>query len=132
MSNERVAGELDFMLQHIGFETDYYHPDSGNLQLSLQTIDAYENEKGCAEIFFQNTTGEGFSSQHLLDWFLAQTRTTIADYLPPKGVAKEGGCCVTLPIKFREGHFHMRMAAGAADLKTLKLYVRISACPRTP
>ncbi|MEE9545011.1 MAG: hypothetical protein V3V55_05400 [Rhodospirillales bacterium] len=130
MSNERIGGEFDFMLHHIGFEADYHHPDSGNLQLSRQTVDAYENEKGGAEIFFQNATGEGFSSQHLLDWFLAQTRTTIADYLPPDGAVKEGGCYVTLPIKFQEGHFHMMTAAGAADLKTLKLYVRITVRPR--
>ena len=52
MSNERIGGEFDFMLHHIGFEADYHHPDSGNLQLSRQTVDAYENEKGDAEIFF--------------------------------------------------------------------------------
>ncbi len=53
MSNERIGGEFDFMLHHIGFEADYYHPDSGNLQLSRQTVDAYENEKEGAEIFFK-------------------------------------------------------------------------------
>ncbi|MBO33691.1 MAG: hypothetical protein CMM74_12070 [Rhodospirillaceae bacterium] len=131
MGNGQCGGKFDFTLHHIGFETDYYYHDSGNLQLSTQTIDSYENKKEGAEIFFQNATGEGFSSQHMLAWFLTQSRTTIADHLPPPGKIKAGRCYLTLPIKFQEGHFHMMTASGVADLKTLKLYVRVTAHART-
>lgn len=109
---------------HLGFEAEYFHPCSDDLELPQATVDAYENRKGDAAIFIKTATGKTYSSRGILQWFLTETATTLADHLPAKTENSAGGRrYATLPLTFPEGRFHMTTDAGATGLKSLKLIV---------
>ncbi len=114
-------------INHLGFQAEYYHPDSDSLELPRQTVDLYENKKEEAEIFIHNADGGGFNSRELLHWFLIQTGTELTDHLPNGAEKVDGGpVFVTFPIRFRENTFHMITDAGTTDLKALGLFVTVT------
>jgi len=111
---------------HIGFEMAFHHPRGGDLNPADSVIEAYEADKEHAEIFVQNATGTAFSQVEILNWFLLQTRTTLAEHLPPQALKKDSGpVLLTVPIRFKPGTFHMQTEAGTQDLSHLKLMCKV-------
>lgn len=121
------AAPARFTVTHIGFEMAFHHPKGADLNPALSVIEAYEADKEHAEIFVQNTTGTAFSQAEILNWFLLQTRTTLAEHLPPQ--ALEFGAepvLLTVPIRFKPGTFHMQTEDGAQDMSHLKLMCKVN------
>ncbi|MBL4615016.1 MAG: hypothetical protein JKY27_09110 [Magnetovibrio sp.] len=123
----RHTPELNFEVEHVGFDMTFYHPRGDRLQVDFEVIEAFEAEREHAEIFIQHGTGTPFSADELLNWFLLQTGTTLADHLPAKALKKgEGVVHLTIPIRFEKSTFHMLTEDGEQDLSALKLMTKIS------
>lgn len=123
----RTSEDFAFEVQHIGLDMEFYHPKGRDVGLAPDVVEAFESEREHAEIFIQNTSGDAFSTEELLSWFLLQTRTTLADQLPPTALEKdEGHVFVTFPIRFEQGVFHMLTEFGAQDLAALKVMTKVS------
>ena len=117
-----------FHVTHIGFEMAFHHALGADLNPAPNVIEAYEADKEHAEIFIQNSSGTAFSQAEMLNWFLLQTRTTLAEHLPPKALdATAEPVLLTVPIRFKPGTFHMQTEAGAQDLSHLKLMCKVRA-----
>ena len=126
-----MGAGLTFEVEHVGLDVDFHHPQGRNLKLSTQTISAFETEREHAEIFVQNASGTGFSCDEILNWFLLQTKTTLADHLPAEARTKPGShVMLTVPIRFEAGTFHMATEDGNVDLSALKLMCKVAVIER--
>jgi len=133
----RESEQFTFEVEHIGLDMDFHHPKGRGLRLAPDVIEAFETEREHAEIFIQNTSGDGFSTEELLSWFLLQTGSTLAQHLPQttlKGAMEkgEGHVFVTFPIRFEQGTFHMQTEEGAQDIAALKLMSKVTIKKRAP
>ncbi|MBF0248767.1 MAG: hypothetical protein HQL36_11975 [Alphaproteobacteria bacterium] len=131
MKAGRETADFAFDVLHIGMDMDFHHPRGRDLKLAAEVVDAFEHAREHAEIFVQNSSGTAFSADELLDWFLLQSQTTIADHLPPATLEKAeepggGDVFVTFPIRFQPDAFHMRTEDGPQDLSALKLMARVT------
>lgn len=127
----RETEDFVFTVEHVGMDMEFYHPQGRTLKLAPAVVEAFEREREDAEIFIQNSSGTGFSSDEILSWFLLQTRTTLAQHLPPSALEKgEGHVLLTVPLRFEVGTFHMATEAGEVDLSALKLMCKVTIGPR--
>lgn len=123
----RETEDFVFAVEHVGVDVDFYHPEGRNLKFADAVVDAFEAERENAEIFVQNASGDGFSCDEILSWYLLQTSTTLAEHLPPQALKKgEGPVLLTVPIRFEPDTFHMATEAGDVDLSALKLMCKVT------
>lgn len=123
----RDTETFSFEVEHIGFDMTFHHPKGNKLQLDLSVVEAFEAERENAEIFIQNSSGTSFSADELLNWFLLQSKTTLADHMPAKALQKgHGDTYVTFPIRFEKGTFSMLTEDGMQDLAALKLMAKVT------
>jgi len=137
MKAGRATEEFTFEVEHIGLDMDFHHPKGRDIRLVPDVVEAFETEREHALIFIQNASGDGFSTEELLSWFLLQTGTSLADQLPQTALdtaAKKGSghVFVTFPIRFEKGTFHMLTEYGPLDLSALKLMSKVTVHKRTP
>ena len=126
-----VPGDITFEVEHVGLDVDFHHPQGRGLKLSPETISAFEAEREHAEIFVQTSSGTGFSCDEILNWFLLQTQTTLADHLPVEARTKPGQhVMLTVPIRFEPGTFYMATEEGNVDLSALKLMCKVTVIQR--
>lgn len=129
----RTTETHTFEVEHIGLDMTFHHPKGRDLRLAPDVVEAFETERENAEIFIQNASGTGFSTEELLSWFLLQSGTSLAEQLPKTALEKgEGHVFVTFPIRFEKGTFHMQTEEGPQDLSALKLMSKITVHKRTP
>lgn len=123
----RITDTHTFEVEHIGLDMAFHHPKGRDLRLAANVVEAFETEREHAEIFIQNASGTGFSTEELLSWFLLQTGTSLADQLPKTALEKGADhVFVTFPIRFEKGTFHMHTEEGPQDLSALKLMSKIT------
>ena len=127
----RETEDFIFEVEHIGMDMDFHHPRGRDLGLDASVVEAFELEREHAEIFIQNASGTAFSADELLDWFLLQTGTTLADHLPQGALDKaeqtgQTQVYVPFPIRFEPGNFSMRTEDGIQDLSALKLMAKVT------
>lgn len=123
----RESEEFLFVVEHVGLDVDFYHPQGHNLKLAETVVEAFEHEREHAEIFVQHSSGAGFSCDEILSWFLLQTGTTLAQHLPPTSLEnRTGQVMLTVPIRFEPGMFYMNTEAGEMDLSALKLMCKVT------
>ncbi|HEY9164271.1 MAG TPA: hypothetical protein VIN57_06640 [Magnetovibrio sp.] len=131
MKAGRETADFLFEVEHVGLDVDFYHPQGRNLKLSEAVIESFEAQREDAEIFVQNSSGTGFSCDEMLSWFLLQTRTTLAQHLPPRALEPgHGHVMLTVPVRFEPDTFHMDTEAGDVDLSALKLMCKVTVVPR--
>jgi hypothetical protein len=118
----------DVTIRHIGLEIDFHHPESDKLRLSHQIEDDYSIDKERAAIFTETATVQVLNCEDMLDWYLMQSQTTLADHLPARtyGESEPRRRAVTFPLHFPEGTFHMMTDRGAVDIKTLRLAIEVT------
>lgn len=123
----RETKDYTFDVQHIGLDMSFHHPKGRDIGLDAAVVESFESEREHAEIFIQNASGTAFSTEELLNWFLLQSQTTLADNLPKGALDKgEGHVFVTFPIRFEKGTFHMFTEFGALDLSALKVMTKVT------
>ena len=116
-----------FDVEHVGLDVEFYHPQGRALKFAEDVVEAFEADREDAEIFTQSATGTAFSCDEILSWFLLQTRTTLAQHLPPAALEQgEGNVLLTVPLRFKEGTFHMDTEDGVVDLSSLKLMCKVT------
>lgn len=116
-----------YHVEHIGLDMAFHHPHAANLNLAEEVIEAYETRKENAEIFVQTASDTAFSSVEILNWFLMQTQTSIADHLPEgKRPELNHPVLMTFPIRFEAGTFTLKTEAGDQNLSHLKLMCKIT------
>ena len=130
MKAGRESAEFTFDVQHIGLDMDFHHPKGRQLRLADTVVEQFEQDREHAEIFIQNASGDGFSTEELLSWFLMQTQTTLAQHVPEKALKDAldtgtGHVFVTFPIRFEKNTFHMLTEDGAQDLSALKVMSKV-------
>lgn len=126
-----MPSDVTYEVEHVGLDVDFHHPHGRGLKLATETISAFEAQREHAEIFVQNSSGTGFSCDEILNWFLLQTRTTIADHLPAEARSKPGHhVMLTVPIRFEPGTFYMATEEGNVDLSALKLMCKVTITAR--
>jgi len=131
MKAGRETEDFVFEVEHVGLDVDFYHDQGRSLKLDESVVEAFEAQREDAEIFTQSTTGTHFSCDEMLNWFLLQTDTTVADHLPAQPSDLEGKqVMLTVPIRFKPGMFHMATEAGDVDLCALKLMCKVTTKPR--
>jgi len=113
-----------YTVEHIALDIAFYHPCSTDLPIAEEVVEIYEVQKEHAEIFTQKETGVTFSQVEILNWFLMQTQTTIADHLP-KAPNDDKPKFITFPIRFEPNTFSMQTAEGEQDLSHLKLMCKV-------
>ncbi len=130
MKAGRETEQFTFEVQHIGLDMDFHHPKGRNLRLDEKVVEQFETDREHAEIFIQNASGDGFSTEELLSWFLLQTGTTLAQHVPQKALKDalekgKGHVFVTFPIRFEQNTFHMITEEGPQDLSALKVMSKV-------
>lgn len=131
MIAQRDSETHRFDVEHVGVDLDFHHPRGADLNPAPEVVEAFERAREDAEIFIQNSTGTAFSCDEILDWFLLQSRTTLADHMPPGVLDKgEGRVMLAVPIRLEPGTFHMHTEAGDVDLAALKLLCKVTVHPR--
>jgi len=116
-----------YAVEHIGLDMAFHHPRGSSLKLANEVIEIYETDKEHAEIFVQTATDTAFSPVEMLNWFLMQTKTTVADHFPKGTQPSEGHpVLMTFPIRFENGTFTLKTEEGATDLSHLKLMCKIT------
>lgn len=127
----RETADLVFIVEHVGLDVDFHHPQGRNLKLADSAVEAFEQHRENAEIFVQHSSGLRFSCDEMLSWFLLQTGTTLGDHLPPHTLENSGGqVMLTVPIRFVPGMFFMGTEAGAVDLSALNLLCKVTITAR--
>ena len=115
-----------YRIEHIALDMAFHNQGRTQINPAASVVEAFEDDKEHAEIFIQTATNESFSQIEILNWFLLQTRTTIADHLPPGAFATDKPVFVTFPVRFEPGTFHMQTTVGIGDLSHLKLMCKVS------
>lgn len=111
------------IVQHLGFDADFYHPKGRDLKLSERVIDTYENNKEHARVFLDVARGDVVDSAEALKRF---GRNGLRERLEEHEKNSPGGGMVTLPIAFPEGVLRMETEDGLQDVRILILIVRIA------
>lgn len=119
--NEDMAGPR--VVQHLGFDADFYHPKGRDLALSERVVDAYENAKEKARVFLDVATGGAIDAPEVLKRF---ARQGLRERLEEHEKESPGGGMVTIPIAFPEGVLRIETAEGLQDVRILTLIVRIA------
>lgn len=128
MIARRDTATHTFTVEHVGVDLDFHHPKGRELEPAPDVVAQFEQDREHAEIFIQNASGTAFSCDEILDWFLLQSATTLADHLPADALDKDGAqVMLTVPIRFEPGTFHMQTRDGAVDLAALKLMCKVTA-----
>ncbi|MCW8916531.1 MAG: hypothetical protein OQK24_11860 [Magnetovibrio sp.] len=127
----RETEQFSFDVQHIGLDMDFHHPKGRNLRLDDKVVEQFETDREHAEIFIQNASGDSFSTEELLSWFLLQTQTTLAQHVPQKALKDaletgSGHVFVTFPIRFEANTFHMITEEGPQDISALKVMSKVT------
>lgn len=123
----RETKDFIFVVEHVGLDVDFHHPQGRNLKLADSVVEAFEQLRENAEIFVQHSSGLSFSCDEILNWFLLQTGTTLSEHLPPHSLTKPGGMVMlTVPIRFIPGMFFMVTEAGETDLSALNLMCKVT------
>ena len=121
------TADLIFIIEHVGLDVDFHHPQGRSLKLADCIVEAFEQHREHAEIFVQHSSGLSFSCDEILRWFLLQTGTTLADHLPPHTLNNFAGqVMLTVPIRFVPGMFFMTTEAGEVDLSALNLLCKVT------
>lgn len=115
-----------YRIEHIALDMAFHNQGRAQISPAAAVVEAFEGDKEHAEIFIQTATNESFSQIEILNWFLLQTRTTIADHLPPGAFATDKPVFVTFPVRFEPGTFHMQTTAGIGDISHLKLMCKVT------
>ncbi|MBL4692835.1 MAG: hypothetical protein JKY92_05845 [Magnetovibrio sp.] len=117
-----------YSVEHIALDMEFYHEHSSTLRPASHVVKAFEHDKEHAEIFMQKKTGTAFSQVEILNWFLLQTQTTIADHLPKNSPenSPENPIFLAFPIRFKENTFSVQTEEGEQDLSHLKLMCKIT------
>lgn len=115
-----------YHVEHIALDMTFYHPHGATFSLAPCVVKAYETDKEHAEIFTQSATNIDFSQTEVLNWFLLQTHTTVAEHLPQSMPDHQHAVCVTFPIRFKPGTFFLKTNAGPQDLSHLKLMCKVT------
>ena len=129
---QRDSDDFTFTVEHVGVDLDFHHPRGRDLNPAPDVVEAFERDREHAEIFIQNSSGLGFSCDEILDWFLLQSGSTLADHMPQGALenARHGDSAtkvmLTVPIRLAPGTFHMATEDGAVDLAALKLMCKVS------
>jgi hypothetical protein len=111
------------IVQHLGFDADFYHPKGRDLKLSERVIDAYENAKERARVFIDVASGAVIDAPDVLKRF---ARQGLRERLEEHEKQSPGGGMVTIPIAFPEGVLRMETEDGLQDVRLLTLIVRIA------
>jgi len=123
----RETADFVFIVEHVGLDVDFHHPQGRNLKLADSAVEAFEQHRENAEIFVQHSSGLHFSCDEMLSWFLLQTGTTLGEHLPPHTLEKSAGqVMLTVPIRFVPGMFFMATEAGEVDLSSLNLLCKVT------
>lgn len=116
-----------FDIRHAGFQVDFYHPQSNELELPPETLATYDAAKDTTEIFIQNRDGMAFSAAHLLSFFLEKKGGELKDFIPEEAKLSEGNVVIIeFPINFTENSFHMVTRNGPVDIKNITLYIEFT------
>lgn len=127
MKAQRDTATHTFDVEHVGVDLDFHHPKGRALEPAPGVVQAFERDREHAEIFVQNSTGTAFSCDEILDWFLLQSHSTLADHLPEGALDKDGAkVMLTVPIRLTPGTFHMPTEEGDVDLAQLKLLCKVT------
>ena len=127
MIAKRDTSTHHFEVEHVGVDLDFHHPRGRDLAPTPEVVAAFEQDREHAEIFIQNASGTAFSCDEILDWFLLQSATTLADHLPDGALEQDGTkVMLTVPIRFAPGTFHMPTREGDVDLAALKLMCKVT------
>lgn len=114
-------------VRHIGLEIDFYHPDSDKLKLSENIEDRYGIDKEKAAIFTETASNLTFSSEDMLEWYLARSTKSLEERLPKrKSDDAPRRTAITFPIQFPEQTFHMMTERGPVDIKALRLAIEVT------
>lgn len=133
MIAKRDTDTHTFDVEHVGVDLNFHHPKGPNLEPAAEVVEAFEQDREHAEIFIQNSSGTAFSCDEILDWFLLQSQTTLADHVPPGALDKDGAkVMLTVPIRLEPGTFHMHTREGDADMSALKLLCKVTVHARHP
>ena len=111
------------IVQHLGFDADFFHPKGRDLKLSERVVDTYENAKERARVFLDVATGGAIDAPEVLKKF---GRNGLRERLEEHEKNSPGGGMVTLPIAFPEGVLRMETEDGLQDVRILTLIVRIA------
>lgn len=111
------------IVQHLGFDADFYHPKGRDLALSERVVDAYENAKERARVFLDVATSGAIDAPEVLKQY---GRQGLRERLEEHEKDSPGGGMVTLPIAFPEGVLRMETIEGLQDVRILTLIVRIA------
>ena len=86
------------IVQHLGFDADFYHPKGRDLALSERVVDAYENAKERARVFLDVATSGAIDAPEVLKQY---GRQGLRERLEEHEKDSPGGGMVTLPIVAR-------------------------------